>query len=712
MSLARGRWLDIALIVLVFIVIVGLYSTELIDPVILPKFLGWGVALVLSGLTLLFRRSPSLQTSFRGNPAVWALAAYVLISALTLLKSHNLADGSFEWFKGFFLLAFVVFLTAQFGTRQQLLIRGVIIGAVSLAYVGGAFGLYQLAAVAEESGLSHSTSYAVSGTFAHRNLYAEVLFLTLPFSVYGFQLFSRFWRWLCLGAAFVALFIIVILMSRAVWLAVVTGMVVPSLLAFGLALKRNRLQIILRQKVGTLIKITGAIALTVALSILVYSRFDTTTALKKQLVSIVQFNFTYGSIEERINLWSKSWGIIKKDPVAGIGPGDWEQGLLARGNKGMLSTDNKTFFQRPHNDFLWVCSESGLLGLLAYTGIFAAAALMLLRPIYTDPWNAAYRLNYYLLAALSGYCTYALFSFPKERIEHQILLGLILALTSVQASSGYSNLYSSQQSRFIIKAGLGLAIVLISLGVYMGYERLEAEAATQDALRARVNQQPEQVIKHISRAERPLYRIDPMSTPLPWYSGSAHYKLGNHQAALEDFQEAYQLNPYHMHVVNNLGTLYQVTGQTDSAIHYFKQALSLSPGFTGAALNLAAIHYNRKNYKQALQTIQHLSYQPGNAKYKKYLTAILEARGDKIEVNLDNNSISSTVHRIVGTRRWLLSIYEKSLRKRSFRDQLIDDAIYTLQEQEKVISSHKAKKLRKKYLDHGQKPDTSSTNTY
>jgi O-antigen ligase/lipoprotein NlpI len=694
------RWLDDILIALLFIVILGFYSASLIDPVLLPKFVGWGGVLILTGLILLGQRSIPWGQPFRRNPIPWALGSYILISGLTLLKSRNLADGAFEWFKGFFLLVFVLLLIWRFAGRKSVLINGFVIGTIALAYAAGTFGLYQFVTVSDASGFSHQTSYAISGTFSHRNLYAEVLFLTLPFSVYGFQQFSRAWRWLSLGAAFLALFIIVILMSRAVWLAVVAAVVAPLLLALGLAIRRRQLSTGLRQNAGAIMKVAGAFVFIIVLSILTYIFLDATTALKKQMVSIVQFNFTYGSIEERIDLWSKSWDIIKAQPFTGVGPGDWEQALLAQGNKGMLSANNETFFQRPHNDFLWVASESGLPGMLAYLGIFGGAIFMLVKPLWAAPANKAYQFNYPLLAALAGYLTYALFSFPKERIEHQVLLGFILAITGLQAAPGVSGTGNGNRSSVMGKTGLCLVIALIGFGVYMGYERLQAEAATKDALKARLDQQPEQVIAHINRAERPFYQIDPMSTPLPWYSGSAHYKLGNHQKALEHFRKAYRLNPYHMHVVNNLATLYQVTGQPDSAIHYFKRALSLSPKFTSAALNLAAIYYNQKKYEKAIQAIRRLSYQADHAKYKKYLMAILEARGKMIRKKLDNRKLASTIQRITGTRHWLLNVFEKSLDKRSFRYQLIEDAIYALHKQEKAISSSQAIQLRKKYLSY------------
>jgi tetratricopeptide (TPR) repeat protein len=191
-----------------------------------------------------------------------------------------------------------------------------------------------------------------------------------------------------------------------------------------------------------------------------------------------------------------------------------------------------------------------------------------------------------------------------------------------------------------------------------------------------------------------------MSTPLPWYSGSAHYKLGSYKKALADFQAAYQLNPHHMHVVNNLATLHQKTGSTDSAIYYYKKALSLSPKFTAAALNLAALYYNQNQYQKALRAIRRLAYQPEHDKYKKYLTAILKARGNAIKANLTNKLIASTVHRILGTDRWLLAVYKKSLTAYTFRHQLIEDAIYALHKQEKAISLHQANTFRKKYLNN------------
>lgn len=679
-------------------IITFFYSFSLIDPVLLPKFLGWGFFMVALAISTLFKRNGHISWTFQSNPIIWALAAYLVLSALSLIQTRNLPDGVFEWYKSFFLFFFVILLIIRFQHQKALLINGITLAAAFLAYVGAVFGFFQFLDIIQGSGLSHSEMYGISGTFAHRNLYAEILFLTLPFNIYGFLQLRKGYQWFCLGAAFVGLFIIIILMSRAVWLAVLTGMVAPILVYIYVAFMTGNLSSTIKNQIGKIIKAIGAIVLIAALSVFVYTRFDTATAFKKQVVSIFQFNFTYGSIKDRIDLWSKSWEIIKDRPVTGVGLGDWEQALLAKGNKGMLSEDNKTFFQRPHNDFLWVCSESGIFAMLCYIGIFGGAVYMLLSSIWKEPRGPNTLFNYFLLFALTGYITYALFSFPKERIAHQVLLGFILTLTYLHTHPKANPPKSKPGSIFL---GLGLGLLIVGLGLFLGIKRMEAEAATSKALKARMDQNPQKVIRYIYEAENPYYQIDPMSTPLRWYSGSAHHKLGQHRQALRDFHKAYQLNPYHMHVVNNLGTLYQIHGKSDSAIKYYNKALDLSPHFTTAALNLAAVHFNRGEIDKAIKTMRTIPYQEDQKKYKTYLGSILEAKVKKIKTDISNEQVIAVIDGILTDKDWLTNIYKKSLDKKSFKHQLLKDVIYVLEKEEKSISFDEAKRLKQKYLQHG-----------
>jgi len=86
--------------------------------------------------------------------------------------------------------------------------------------------------------------------------------------------------------------------------------------------------------------------------------------------------------------------------------------------------------------------------------------------------------------------------------------------------------------------------------------------------------------------------MDPASTPLPWYRGIANFSLGNTAEALEDFKKAYRIHPYHIHVLNNLGTCYALSGDYQTASKYYKKAIAISPGFIEAVDNLKSVSLN------------------------------------------------------------------------------------------------------------------------
>lgn len=700
MAKAKKAVWDSLLIGLLFIVIAILYSPYLIDPVLLPKFTGWGVCLLLTGILSWQESGNSLniKTVFLNNPILWALVAYLLISGLSLLETRNLADGFLEWFKGLFLLNFTILFLHRFSDKTAFFTKGLIIGMMLLSYFSVILGFYQFMQITANADVSHASSYAISGAFAHRNLYAEVLFMTLPFNIFGLWQYQGVLKWLSAGGALLGLFIIVILMSRAVWLSVISGIMVMILVFGFVKVKEGQLGASLK-KHWPLIWKNGLVFLSVVIAAVgVYSQVGSSEAFRKQLVSIFQFNFTYGSIEQRINLWQKSLTIIQNNPFKGVGLGDWELNLLKQGNEGMLSANNKTFFQRPHNDYLWVFSESGVFALLAYLGIFAAAFYLVIHNLLNNPATHHKKLLYLMCFALGGYMTYAFFSFPKERIEHQIMLGFIFIMIGV-VTNKESNCIHYGFSNRAQQITMGILILLTLCGTFLGVKRIQAERDTYKALKAREKQNHHSVIHYIKEAESPFYRLDPMSTPINWYSGSAYYQLGKVEQALKQFQSAYGQNPYHMHVVNNLATAYQKMHYSDSAIHFYEKALKLSPQFTGAALNLAVVYFQEERIDKALTTIRRVPYEPDNNKYKRFLTPMLLTKTKEIKQAVEEPLLGKVINGMIEDKQWLRNIYAKSLKEdRSFQKQILKDGIYSLEKIDESIKFEKAKQLKQKYL--------------
>ena len=93
------------------------------------------------------------------------------------------------------------------------------------------------------------------------------------------------------------------------------------------------------------------------------------------------------------------------------------------------------------------------------------------------------------------------------------------------------------------------------------------------------------------------------STPLLWYRGVAYFNQKKYGLALEDFETAYKLNPHHVHVLNNLATLYEIKGDHNRAKEFYTTALKVNPTFKESRINLSAILFNEKKYVEALDVI-------------------------------------------------------------------------------------------------------------
>ena len=196
-----------------------------------------------------------------------------------------------------------------------------------------------------------------------------------------------------------------------------------------------------------------------------------------------------------------------------------------------------------------------------------------------------------LLFAITGYIIIALFSFPKERMVHTILLMLIGA-SIVAIRQHTSPLQKAPQPLFLLSVNF-ILLLLLTLCVIVGIKRYKSEVYTQKALTARSIAQWDQVISAIDQADFRFYNMDPVSMPLVWYRGVANFSLNRLEAAFKDFQKAQVIHPYNIHVINNLGVCYALKGEYAQAIVLYQKALAIFPHFKKAQTNLHAVRSYR-----------------------------------------------------------------------------------------------------------------------
>lgn len=652
-----------------------LYTQSLVDATLLPKFL---YASLLIGMLGIRMTQKNFSTAHFFHPVVLLLFAFAALGVTGVFYSSNVSDGLFVASCNFILPALVLAFSYWLNQAGQGLQKTAFAFSLINLLVC-LMALYGFVEYALQPLTNHSQTYRITGTFGHKNILSEIILLTAPWHL---QLIKEngMKKKLAYAGIFFSLLMITMLLTRSVWLAMLvsSGMALLLFFLYGMSHSSHPQKLPLQ----TILLFLGALLS----GVLLYGLTDSFDTLFKQLRSMLGFD--YGSGGERIALWKKTWQLASENFLFGKGTGSWKTEVLRYGYSGLETQNNLTFHQRPHNDFLWILSENGMVGLLLYLAAFALSLFLSFRN-YLRTKSTEYLICLHLLVS---FFILSFFAFPYERMEHKAALAPALAVLIIGSQPG-------KQSSLLSAKLPGIFLSLLSaMLLFVSYYRIRGEYHLSKAYKYRANQNWMQVIEHISGAENFLYRIDPTCTPLPWYSGSASYNLGNTNNAFKDFSEAYILNPNHVHVLNNLATCYEVKGNHSAAISLYEKALHLSPGFEEARYNLVAAYFNANKPLQALQAFELVNPDTLNPLFNTILPVVLKKNLIILADSAAGLPIQHQLMAIHNVEAWYKSIYFKSKKNNlPFLLQTIEDAYYSLDNADKLLSFDRYQQWIKKY---------------
>jgi tetratricopeptide (TPR) repeat protein len=277
-------------------------------------------------------------------------------------------------------------------------------------------------------------------------------------------------------------------------------------------------------------------------------------------------------------------------------------------------------FQRPHNDFLWILSQTGIIGFNLFV-LFLFSVLVLFTKALRFIDTASFREAALCLSFIVGYYLISFFDFPMERIEHLIWIHILLALAyhHIRNTLQLKTFATIAVSRPVYMVALVLIVSISTLGVF----RYQGELNTRRMYDAKKAGATIEIKKLGQSAKNFAYTIDPTSIPIDWYIGNANAALGNYPEAKKDFLKAYHYNPYNRNVLNDLASAYSVNHNTDSAKILYQEASRISPRFDDPKLNLAAIYIKEGNVEKTSECLENMYHDsPRRTQYQKIVEAM------------------------------------------------------------------------------------------
>jgi tetratricopeptide (TPR) repeat protein len=421
----------------------------------------------------------------------------------------------------------------------------------------------------------YGSSSKFFGTMTHANVLSECMVFAFPLTVFGAIIGRKVARILCCAGLISSFFLIVTLKTRAIWV----GFIIASIFVFLLLLKNNYIKPLLNKM--KLYKISLLSIMTVMLILTIGYIYHDIKDFSDHLRTLANLDSSGRTI-----IWAKTIQIIHNHFWFGIGLGNF---------RFYLSKTFGAFFQRPHNDYLWILSETGILGLLAFLSI----CFFVLKKIFKNTKLLSGEklfINYCVLFGFIAYLVDSFFAFPKERPYNLVFLAFFMAIP-------YSTSPKKPMTSLNFKlTAIGMAIIASFFLVfncfrYDGERILKAVVSNKDpTLKERIE---------IIRSIKPwAYKADPFSIPVKYYEGMALLGIGNVHDAKECFSQAYTTYPFQPDVLLNLGTACEVTGERNKAKQLYKEAIQADWSDVRPKINLAVVEYKDGEWEQSAGIIR------------------------------------------------------------------------------------------------------------
>ncbi len=588
-----------------------IFSPSILDLGLTPRLIFISVVLLICVFLLMVSKDRPI---IKMDLILTSYTAYVIFNCVSVFWSNTPSESIFE--NARLIVSLFVFLMSYYAFKKDkdhflktLCKISIIIVFIEVVLVS--IQLNQLSVINKEA------LYSVYGLNSHKNLLSSFLYIHLFFLVLGAFKFQRWWKYIAITCIVLNLAIIGLIQTKAVWIA----LAVSFLLFAGFFLY-------------TKLKISFPLKWTLIISIILvnaFFMFIQPQIIKRGLsynqsqIDPEKFSGKKELDNERLELWDKTYDMIKDHPLIGVGSGNWQIHFPNATLKGMYRAEDLNFtFQRPHNDILWTISETGFIGFNLLILFIISILLFLMKTIrvihqskYLPPIEPTL-----CIITIIGFFTAAFFDFPKERIEHLIWIHIVYAFAYYLIKEHHSlkNVFTVKISYLLFFFAIVILIYSLTTGIY----RYKGEYYTRKMYdQKRINNNIG-VIQESKKALSFAYTIDPTSLPIKWYTGNSYALLGNYVQAKKDFIDAYQLNPYNRNVLNDLASAYVNTNDIDIAKTYYLEACRISPRFDDPKLNLTALYFNQKEFEKAdscLKTLLHDSER--RTKYQTMVNAFL-----------------------------------------------------------------------------------------
>ncbi len=568
-----------------------LYTNITIDWIIPIRSVFAAIVIVLTAAYSL-RRKLAFPTALLKNRSFQFLILYILAGLITFFSALN----KHEFFAATSLKLLLPLLIVGLYIIFRNIENPVEKSSSYVIYGSFVFTLISLLQVTFNVLEFIPSTFLGSSTFANVNMLTTAVIMSLPFSVYGIYKLGVFERIFAYCNVFMTAYVVTILRTRSVWLASSLSLIV--VLGLLLFLKRKaELKLWNKPARNIMILILIAVLAASAAYVIIEKYFPDSGSTQRMRKDVLGGS----TVAVRLDVWKKSMEMIKEHPLIGVGSGNWSLNINKYGTEGMRSEKGELSYRRPHNDYIWIASENGIVILILYAAFLLSIYISGIKNLLKGD-----RVRWENLIALFGIKVYgiiALFSFPGERVYNLSLLALfcvIIILNQEESDRKKFEKYPWVVYTLVAVIFLGVSVSRFQSDVFMrkiadtrqeidqlrvakGQKRIPAHSAD-----LRINSLRSAITKYAQNAYTPVYSVDPTVTHVLAFKAKMLFDMGKYNESLTVYLKTLEENPYHLYTMFSTALTYEKLRKTKEELEMHNKILEIAPSFPGSLLELSA----------------------------------------------------------------------------------------------------------------------------
>jgi len=320
-----------------------------------------------------------------------------------------------------------------------------------------------------------------------------------------------------------------------------------------------------------------------------------------------------GADRERRHMWTQTGRLIQDHILLGVGVGNWKHIYPIYDGGVMLRPGSAP--ERPHNDFIWIWSEVGTIGLAAYLWLLVAIPFAVLRILKRTKDSEEAYLAVAICASLVATLGHSLFSFPRDLAGTSLIFWTGLAVLSLLDRPRKLEATPTTKPG-MLKVLVVTTVLLTSATILFTYRHIRFDAHYLRAnqfhnggdFRSMLKESTDGLAFGPFDAQAYLFQgkgyhalgmlgmalesvgtglvYHPHSTELLGDMGRYYAEIDSLNAAETTLRRALELSPTSYQMYNNLGGVYQKGGKLEAAIGAYRQALEYDSTDVGTLNNL------------------------------------------------------------------------------------------------------------------------------